>query len=98
MGLGISPFICDYYLLYWELKWCREKCQQIRSLQPGAEASLPTIISKSRYLDDILHVFPDDIPGPEALERKNGGPYPDSIGIKSEHRGRRVNFLDLIIR
>ena len=20
MGLGISPFICDYYLLYWEMK------------------------------------------------------------------------------
>ena len=61
-------------------------------------ASLPVIISKSRYLDDILHVFQEDIAGPEALKMKNGGPYPDSIGIKSEHRGTRVQFLDLNIK
>ena len=23
MGLGISPFLCDYFLLHWELIWCK---------------------------------------------------------------------------
>ena len=61
----------------------------------GAEANIPAIIAKTRYIDDIIDIFPGDIPGPEALKQSNGGPYPDSIGIKSEHRGKRVQFLDL---
>ena len=40
-------------------------------------------------------VFPLDIPGPKALKLSNNGPYPDSIGIKSEQRARRVHFLDV---
>ena len=95
MGLGISPFLCDYYLLYWELKWCAKVCRNIRSLQLGARTSIPTLLNYARYLDDILIIFPFDIPGPAALKHSNGGPYPDTIGIKSEHRGKRVHFLDV---
>ena len=57
MGLGISPFLCDYYLLFWELKWCELKCLDIRNLTPGAQAIIPTLISTTRYLDDIWYIF-----------------------------------------
>ena len=68
---------------------------RIRDCQPGARAMIPTLATFCRYLDDILLVFPLDMPGALALKQSNGGPYPDSIGIKSEHRGKRVSFLDV---
>ena len=95
MGLGISPFLCDYYLLYWELKWYEKVCNKIWNLQPEARTVIPTLLTYARYLDDILNVFPMDITGPKALKQSNGGPYPDSLGIKSENRGKRVHFLDV---
>ena len=48
----------------------------------------------TRYLDDILFVFPLSPDGPSALKQSYGGPYPDSIGIKSELRAKKVAFLD----
>ena len=45
MGLSISPFLCNYYLPRWELKWCEAKCRDIRNLIPGAQAIIPTLIS-----------------------------------------------------
>ena len=98
MGLGISPFLCDYYLLFWELKWCKTMCQRIRDYEPGARSVIPSLVTYSRYLDDILNVFPLDVPGTLALKQSHGGPYPDSIGIKSEHRGKRVSFLDVSLK
>ena len=70
---------------------------RLRDLQPGARSLLPSIITSMRYLDDMLFIFPLDISGPEGLKRSNGGPYPDTIGINSEQRGKRVQFLDLTI-
>ena len=95
MGLGISPFLCDYYLLYWELKWCESVFRDIRDLQPCACTTIPTLLACTLYLDDIIHIFPLDRPGPEALKQSNGGPYPDSISIESEQRKRRVHFLEV---
>ena len=94
MGLRISPFLCDYYLLFWELKQCKAISRQIRHDVPGAISFLPNLLSTLRYLDDILHIFPLDHPGVEGLKISRGGPYPDSIGIKTEGRGKAVNFLD----
>ena len=54
--------------------------------------------SQDTYIDDILNVFPLDVPGTLALKQSHGGPYPDSIGIKSEHRGKRVSFLDVSLK
>lgn len=54
----------------------------------------------SRFQDDILTVFPLQKTkrlGPLALKQSYGGPYPDSIGIKSEQIGKKVTFLDTII-
>ena len=67
----------------------------IRSLQTGARAIVPTLLTTMRYLDDILFIFQLDIPGADALKQENGGPYPNSIGISSEMRGKRVSFLDV---
>ena len=69
----------------------------IRDLQPGARAIVPTLLATLRYLDDILFIFPLDIPGANALKQENGGPYPNSIGISSEKRGKRVSFLDVTL-
>ena len=58
---------------------------------------LPSLLTMSRYLDDILFIFPPQNTttlGPLALKHSNGGPYPDSIGIKSEQHGKKVSFLD----
>ena len=97
MGLGISPLLCDHYLLYYELEWCQSICTKIRDLVPGALFLLPALLTMTRYLDDIMRFFPLEKAGPQALKQSNGGPYPDTIGIKSEHRGRKVPFLDTLI-
>ena len=73
MGLGISPFLCDYYLLFWELKWCEEQCMKIRDGDPEALALLPTILTTCRYMDDMWYIFPLD-GGVESLKQSNGGP------------------------
>ena len=54
MGLGISPCLCDYYLLYWELEQCKSIATQIRDLIPDALFRLPTLLTMSRFQDDIL--------------------------------------------
>ena len=36
-----------------------------------------------------------DITGPKALKQSNGGPYTNLVGIKSEHQGKGVHFLDV---
>ena len=95
MVLGISPFLCDYYLLFWELKWCETQCKKIRNEQPNALSILPTILTTCRYLDDILYIFPLGKGGADSLKKANGGPYPDSLGITSEQRGETVHFLDV---
>ena len=61
---------------------------------------LPTLLTMVRYLDDIIFIFPPQkskLLGPLALKQSNGGPYPDTIGIKTEHRGKKISFLDTVI-
>ena len=94
MGLGISPFLCDYYLLYWELEWCKNQCKKIREGHPEAIALLPTILTTYRYLYDMLYIFPL-AGGIKSLKQSNGGPYPDTLGITAEQCGKTVHFLDI---
>ena len=61
---------------------------------------LPTLLTMARYLDDIFFIFPlqkSESIGPLALKQSYGGPFTDTIGIKAEHRGRKVSFLDTVI-
>ena len=82
--LGIRPFLCEYCLLFWEVQLWTSICQRIRELDPVATALLPSVVSTSRYLDDILFIFPLLPPGPDSLKISNSGPYPDTLSIKME--------------
>ena len=97
MGLGISPFLCDYYLLYWEIKQCERICNNIHQNQLESLSYLPPLLATIRYLDDILFIFPLDAPGSDTLKVTNGGPYPQTLGINLESSGKRINYLDLTI-
>ena len=68
--------------------------QRIREIDPTATALLPSVVSTSRYLDDILFIFPLHPTGPDSLKISKGGPYSDTLGIKMECHAEKVPFLD----
>ena len=68
--------------------------QRIRELDPTATALLPSVVSTSRYLDDILFIFPLHPTGPDSLIISKGGLFPDTLGNKMECHAEKVPFLD----